>query len=532
MPWPSRALDSKKAGRVAGGWPLRAFPQPALAAGLLSVWLGGCATSALDMAPERPDRPWSPVTTAGGEIVAGAKSGPATTDDYVLPANSAVAGAPAPPSVDAAKVYGLADLIDLAESSNPTTRIAWNDARQAALGAGIAESAYLPKITATAVGAYDSGGGRATALGSSFNNDGSGEGVISAVSLQWLLFDFGERTAVVDAAKQGSVISNIAFTAAHQQLIYAVSQAFYANAAAQARVKTAAQSLADAEAVQAAAEERFAHGVGTVIEVAQARQGAAQAKLAVVQADGGAEDAYLALIDAMGISPLTRIKIADVSGRTLSPAMATPVETVVSQALSRRPDVLSAYAAAKASQDNVQAAQAEFKPKVFLSATAAYNSGRLDVTALPGFGQQGSTVNINGDRFGGGVFAGVTMPLYDGGTRAAALAQARAEADSADERLTRVRQDAVVQIVHAANTLRTSLAAYEASQALAAAAKTTFDGALAAYRNGVGSITEVTLAETQRLQAQNAATDAYSASLSAAATLALASGMLGSEPQS
>ena len=508
------------------------WPSRALAAGFMSAWLGGCATSALDMAPERPDRPWSPVTTPGGEIVAGAKSGAAPTDDYVLPANPAVVGPPAPPSVDAGKVYSLADLIDLAESSNPTTRIAWNDARKAALAAGIAQSAYLPKVTATAVGASGSSSGRTTAAGSSFNSNPSGEGVISAVSLQWLLFDFGERTAVTDAAKQASVISNIAFTAAHQQLIYAVAQTFYANAAAQARVKTATQSLADAEAVRAAAEDRFKHGIGTVIEVAQARQGAAQAKLALVQADGGAQDAYLALIDAMGISPLTRIKVAEMSGRTLSPAMSAPVETVVAEALSRRPDVLSAYAATKASQANIQAARAEFKPKVFLSATGAYNSGALDVTALPGVGQQAPTVNVNGDHFGGSVFAGVTLPLYDGGTRAAVLAQARAEADSADARLARARQDAVVQIVHADNTLRTSLAAYSASQALATAAKTTFDGALAAYRNGVGSITDVTVAETQLLQANNATTDAYSTALTAAATLALVTGMLGSAPAS
>jgi len=511
------------------------WPSAALALGLLSAWLlaaclGGCATSALDMAPERPDRPWSPVTTAGGEIVAGAKSDTASARDYVLPANPAAAGVPSPPSVDSAKVYGLADLIDLAGSSNPTTRIAWDDARRAALAAGIAQSAYLPKVNATAAGVYGSHTGSTTALGSSFNSTPSGEGVIGAVSLQWLLFDFGERTAVVDAARQESVIANIAFTAAHQQLIFAVTQAFYANAAAQARVRTATQSLADARAVQAAAEDRYKHGVGTVIEVAQTRQLTAQANLALVTATGGAQDAYLALLDAMGISPLTRIKVADASGRVLSPAMATPIESVVSQALSRRPDVLSAYAAEKASQANVRAARAEFMPKVFLSATGAYNSGRVDLTALPGFGPQGSTVNLSGDRFGGTVLAGVTVPLYDGGTRAAALAQARAEADSAEARLTRARQDAVTQVVHAGNALRTSLAAYGASQALASAAKTTFDGALGAYRNGVGSVTDVTVAETQLLQAQNAATDAYSTSLTAAATLALVTGALGAAP--
>jgi hypothetical protein len=49
--------------------------------------------------------------------------------------------------------------------------------------------------------------------------------------------------------------------------------------------------------------------------------------------------------------------------------------------------------------------------------------------------------------------------------------------------------------------------------------------------NGVGSITDATVAESQLLQAKNASTDAYSASLSAAATLALAVGALGSAPR-
>jgi outer membrane protein TolC len=44
----------------------------------------------------------------------------------------------------------------------------------------------------------------------------------------------------------------------------------------------------------------------------------------------------------------------------------------------------------------------------------------------------------------------------------------------------------------------------------------------AAYRSGVGSITDLTLAETELLQARNAHADACSTALSAAATLALA----------
>jgi outer membrane protein TolC len=506
-------------------------PEAAIVVAMYSLWLAGCATSALDMAPERPDRPWTPAMTASGEIIPGARSVAGASAGYVLPPNPALASVPPPPSIDTARTWSLPELIDLAESNNPATRIAWDDSRHVALAAGIAESAWLPKVTASAIGGYQGSSGHDSVVGLGLSNNGSATGVISAVSLRWLLFDFGERDAVVNAAKQASVISNIAFTAAHQQVIYSVALAFYAHAAARARLVTAIQSLNNARAVQAAAEDRARHEIGTVIEVAQARQATAQANLAVVQATGGAEDAWLTLITAMGISPLMKLKIADVSGRELSPSMAAPVEAIIAESLARRPDVQSAYAAQKASLEGVRAARAEFMPKLFLSATGAYNSGSLNVTGLPSAGQQQPTLNINGERLGGSIFAGVTIPLYDGGTRAAALAQAHAEADSADARMTRVREDAVRQIVQADNALRTGLSAYAAAQSLVAAARTTFDAALAAFRGGVGSITDLTLAESQLLQAKNASTDAYSMALSAAATLALSTGTLGSAPR-
>jgi outer membrane protein TolC len=503
-----------------------------LTAVFASASLAGCATSALEMAPVRPDRPWTPAVTGEGEIVAGAKPRADAAAGFVLPSNDRLASLPPPPAeLEAGRVYSLPELIDLAERSNPVTRIAWNEARRVALAAGIAESAYRPQITASVVAAYQVTDSHASGLGLQVGGDNSAHGMISAVSLNWLLFDFGERAAVVEAARQASVIANIAFTAAHQHVIHDVSLAFYAHGAARARLATAGQTLKDAELVQAAAENRHRQGVATVIEVDQARQGSAQARLNLVQATGAAEDAYHTLILAMGISPLSKLKVGEVSGRKLTPAMAAPVEEVVRTSLARRPDMLSAYAAQKASLANVRAAQAEFRPKFFLSTTGAYNAGGLDVSAIPGIGQAGPTVNVSGQHLGATVLAGVTVPLYDGGLRAAALARARAAADNADAHLDNVRDRAVQEIVVASNALRTSLAAYEASQALTQAAQTTFDAALDAYRSGVGSITDLTLAEQQLLQAKNAASDAYSTALSAAATLALTTGALGAAPE-
>jgi outer membrane protein TolC len=289
--------------------------------------------------------------------------------------------------------------------------------------------------------------------------------------------------------------------------------------------------LKDAEEVQRSTEHRYDRGVGTIVEVAQARQVTAQAKLAKVHADATTEDTYLSLISAMGIVPLAKIEIAPLSRRELRSDLVPPIDDVVSAALSRRPDVLGADAARKASLASLRAAQAEFFPKLFLSATGTYTEGDLRVTTLPAVGEGLSTVNVTGHRFGTTVLLGVNVPLFDGGLRLARLDQARSKVDHAEATLAGVRNSAIREIVKAGNAVKTSLVAFEAAESLATAAQTTFDAAHGAYRNSVGSITAVTIAETQLLQAKDAATDAYSAALSAAATLALSAGALGAAPR-
>jgi outer membrane protein len=511
---------------------------------LFAASLTGCATSAIVMAPGDPERPWTPATGPDGDIIAGERPAPGqpSNNNYVLPSNRQLSSIPPRRSdLEQHRAYSLPELIDIAQSSNPVTRNAWNDARNAALAAGIAASAFVPLVSASIVQGYQRFHNESPTLGTILpSSDVTANGNISVLSVQWLLFDFGERAAILDAAKQASAISNIAFTAAHQQVIYNVSLAFYAHAAACAHLASSAKSLKDAEDVQTAAEDRYKRGIGTTVEVAQTRQAAAEARLARVQADGAAQNAYLALISAIGISPMTKLEIADISRRKLSASLGAPIERFVSAALARRPDVLTGYAAERASLDNLRAAQAEFLPKVFFAGNGVRLSehGNLGISAIPGIDQQLPIVNIPVNQLSGSqttysttALIGATVPIYDGGSRSALLEQARDKVDKAETTLTQIRNEAVRQIAVAHNTLKTGLAAYSASTELAAAAQTTFDASLAAYRNGVGSISDVTAAERQLLAAKNAATDAYSTALTAAASLALAAGTLGGPPR-
>jgi outer membrane protein TolC len=476
---------------------------------LAAFLLCGHAALADDLSPTRPDRPW-------------------VGDTYVLPPNRDIPLPTAPPQFNPRHAYTLPELIDIAQSANPSTRVAWAEARIAAQGVGLVEATFLPNLSALVLGGYQWGQGRSTV--SNLHSD-TASTAVSALTLQWLLFDFGQRSARLEAARQQTAMADIAFTAEHQNVIYKVSLAFYAHAAARARGANAVTAAKDAQDVQAAAEDRLRHGIGTIVEVARSRQATAQVTLALVQARGAADDSYAALLAAMGISPLTTIRVADPAQRDFDTTVISDVDKVVADALARRTDVQSANSARLASLARLKAAEADYLPKIFMSATGYYATARVDSGAFSLGTEQLPTANLAANRSGVTVLLGVKIPIFDGGIRDANVAQARADNDRTAALTAQAVTEATRQVVMAQNAVKTSIAAWRAARALETAAQTTFDAALASWHHGVGSITDVTLAEMQLLQARDAAAESHSTALSAAASLALATGILGAAPE-
>ena len=471
-------------------------------------------------------------STSGRSASLRLPASPSPQQNFVLPPNFEAAVIPKPQTeLTTGHEYTLTELIDIAERENPATRVAWQRARNAAIGAGVAESTYLPVITANVLGAYQGATGSNSSFGFNVQNSGNLFGSAETVSLTWLLFDFGGRKNIIDAARKLSDVSNIGFTGAHQQVIHTVSIAYYTYVAAIERHETALQSLANAKDIEAAAEARFKHGEGTVIETAHARDLTARGRLTVVNTQGAEEQAYAALLAAMGISPLTVIRIAPVERHPLSKEDIGPADQIVRDALSRRPDVLEAFATVQSSQAAVKVAQAQNRPKVFLAGTGAFVSGQLGLTAIPGVGEQLPTLNVTGNQWNGTVLLGVSIPIFDAHRRANAIQQAKNDEDKAAATLNEVRLNAVREIVSAQISLRTSLAANDAAAVLRATAQTSYDAALDSYKQGVGTVTAVVETETHLFDARLAEADAYISALSSAATLAYATGQLGSAPR-
>ena len=107
--------------------------QTACLAFLLYASRGAC-----QVAPASPDHPWHSSEEREFTREAGSFRYPAF-------------------HMDPAKTYSLAELIDLAETQNPETRIAWERARAQAESLGIARSELYPALAATALSQIDSG---------------------------------------------------------------------------------------------------------------------------------------------------------------------------------------------------------------------------------------------------------------------------------------------------------------------------------------------------------------------------------------
>ena len=127
---------------------MRDFIRMVLLGLLLCAGLAGCASASLVLAPEAPDAPFKPASAAVPDGEVAPSSLPPTTAsgarDFGLPPLEDLPLVSPPPAIDPTHTYSLAELIDLAQISNPETRVAWEHARQAALAVGIAKRCIFP----------------------------------------------------------------------------------------------------------------------------------------------------------------------------------------------------------------------------------------------------------------------------------------------------------------------------------------------------------------------------------------------------
>jgi len=466
--------------------------------------LGGCAAQQpFESAPPSPNRPWKAPDLARYSGVL-AESEHARATDIV--------------SIDAQTTYGLSELIDIAQRTNPETRVAWERARQAAIAAGMAEGTYYPILAAVATGAVAHvpapipttvvPGGVFTADTHFF---------IPTLSLEWLLLDFGRRRALVDAAQAQTLEATAGFNGKHQQIVFNVTRDFYTLTAVRGKVTAQQAALISARSLEEAATMRKQHELATLPEVLQAQEETARARYDLEDALAAEHDARMALLESIGIRPGTPVEIADLSQESLPPALEESVDQAIDRALTQRPDLVARLASLRAKEAEVRKARADYWPRLAARAAVGGNIGELKV-------ENSAYQGVDDLLYDAGFR--LEWTLFEGFERRNKVQLAKSLQKEAENELEHAKDKAVREVWKAYNDTKVALAKQQAATALLAASEKAWAATLESYKHGLATFPDVREAERNLARARTLDHAARAEVLTRAAAFAFSTGDL------
>jgi outer membrane protein len=395
-------------------------------------------------------------------------------------------------AVDAASTYSPEELIDLAESHNPETRVAWERARSLADSLGVARSELYPTLVAVALSQ--------TSRQQAFVDTSFYRQVVHssdlAFDLNYTIFDFGGRSGRIDQAKARLLAADFNFNDAHRRVIYEVEKAYYQLLNAIGQEEAARANLANADAVQQAAESSLKNGLATLPDVLEAKSAVAEAAYDVQAAIGHEDVARGNLATALGTSPLQPVPVKPIDQISTPEGIESSVDQAIDRAIQQRPDLLKEVAEIRSADARVKEARSAYFPTLRMHAYP-------DPQWL--YGMQQTLPWTHTASLDGQVNFSLGWTVFDGGARKHTLARAKHDAQAARAQALATRDQIENEVWTAYSDLKTAFRQREAAGALLDAATQSYNAAIQSYHYGVRNLLDVT--EAQRTLAQARSTD-------------------------
>jgi len=422
--------------------------------------------------------------------------------------------------IDPEKRYELPELVDLAERLNPETRVAWEQAHQAAIAVGLVHSEYAPVLTLSALGGYHS---EATPAPQDVAPNGffrvDLEQARPTLTLEWLLLDFGRRGSTLDAARQRLLAANLGFNRKHQEIVYRVRRAFIGLTSLTAKIAVAQSAVDSSRAVREAAESRLQNGLATLPEVALARQQEAQAAFDLEEVSSRERDAQVRLADSIGLPPTTPIQVGDISALPAPAALEDSVEKVIDRAFEQRPDLIARVAALRGKEAEVRRAHAAYFPTLSLVGDLGILTGRVQIT---GGNQPTGWLSASEPGYGVGVL--FRWNLFNGGATRRRVELAEAERRAAESEVTAARDGAVRDVWTAYTDVKLAVRRLDTAAALVEASQKSYEATLGSYRQGLETLTNLLVARRELTHARFVELDTRLQLFDASAVLAFSTG--------
>jgi NodT family efflux transporter outer membrane factor (OMF) lipoprotein len=308
-------------------------------------------------------------------------------------------------------------LIEQARVANFDIAAAVERVRQADAQVRIAGAPLLPDFSGTGnaswqhegLGTGISGFGASRAGNASIDLHSYSAGLNASYELDF----WGRNLATRQAAVASAVFSRFDQQTVALTVITNVANTWFTALSLADRLGVARRNLADAERSLAVIKGRLEAGTASALDVAQ-QEALADGERALIPGFVSQLEQEVIGLGILVGEPPERISVQP---GTLTALDLPPVASgLPSDLLARRPDVASAEAQLIAQNFDIKVARAAFFPSIQLTGSAGYQGAALNHLVTPG----GALASLA---------AGLTLPLFDGGTLRGQLEQAKGRYD-------------------------------------------------------------------------------------------------------
>ncbi|MFZ3087062.1 MAG: TolC family protein [Methylotenera sp.] len=409
-------------------------------------------------------------------------------------------------NIDYSQPLSLTAVTEAALCNNPQTRESYANAKVQAAQLGIAKSAFLPVLNDNLTVSESYVDPKSATRGRDYYN------LSNSLAASYLLYDFGNRDATLENARQLLQAVSATQSVVVQNLLLAAIKAYY-------QVQTDIALLAATKESESfnlesfkSAEAKYKAGVSTPADKLQAETAYAQAVLTRITAEGTLKTDYGILANVMGLNANAPLKLIDTKN---TPANTGEIEHDINQLIEyariRRPDLVASEAQVNAAKASIEASRAAAKPTVSIN----LSNNLLDGSNLNS--SNNSTLGLT-----------VSVPLFSGYAPTYRIRSAEAAAEAKEAQRDQLKLQISLDVWTAFQNLRTAHETIKSADVLVNSAKESARVALGRYKAGVGNIIDTLNAQSALASANQQKIKADLSRNIARATLAQSIGTLDS----
>lgn len=393
----------------------------------------------------------------------------------------------------------LSDLIEIGICNNPSLNRGFLEVKGYEAEWGSVKSAYLPSLNAKA-------SVEASETKTQHQNHQNNRPYGGSVALDWLLFDFGGRSATTAQTKAYLDAAGFSYNGLLQDTVLDITKSYYTLLSDQAVLDSAQESEKSYKKSYEDAKKRFDVGLVPLNDMLLAKTSYEQSKLSVIKAQNSVHEASGNLATLLNLAPDTtfHLKKPDRNKDSIKLHTDKTVQELIDIAVAGHSAIKQKQSEKEATKYGLTLAKSDDLPSLSLGASVS-----------------GDDSFKSGTPYQYGASAGVTLsvPLFTGFKNSYNIDKARFAYEQAEYALTATVDEVQNAVWSAWQNYQSAVSAYEISKDVLKSAKENERVASASYAVGKESILNLLTANSQLATARQENATAFYTVLITKATL-------------